>query len=46
MSEIAIVEAFKDLPDPRRKEGKRHQQTLCLALLEKKIANLAKSGNV
>ena len=32
MSEIAIVEAFKDLSDPRRKEGKRHQQTLCLAL--------------
>ena len=32
MSEIAIVEVFKDLRDPRRKEGKRHQQTLCLAL--------------
>jgi predicted transposase YbfD/YdcC len=32
MTTLAIVEAFKDLPDPRRKEGKRHQQTLCLAL--------------
>jgi hypothetical protein len=28
MTTLAIVKAFKDLPDPRRKEGKRHQQTL------------------
>lgn len=28
----AIIDAFKELPDPRRKQGSRHQQTLCLAL--------------
>ena len=33
MITMAIVEAFKDLPEPRRKEGKRHQQALCLALV-------------
>lgn len=32
MSQLAIVEAFIDLPDPRRSEGQRHDQTLCLAL--------------
>ncbi|MFM7887495.1 MAG: transposase family protein, partial [Pseudanabaena sp.] len=32
MTTLSIVEVFKDIPDPRRKEGKRHQQTLCLAL--------------
>jgi len=32
MTTIAIVEAFKELPDGRRAEGKRHEQTLCLAL--------------
>ncbi len=32
MEAIAILEAFTDLPDPRRKAGQRHQQTLCLAL--------------
>jgi len=32
MSQPAIMEAFKDLPDPRRSAGQRHQQTLCLAL--------------
>ncbi len=32
MSEIAILEAFTDLPDPRRTEGQRHQKALCLAL--------------
>jgi hypothetical protein len=32
MSEIAILEAFTDLPDPRRTAGQRHQKALCLAL--------------
>lgn len=32
MSEIAIIEAFADLPDPRRGAGQRHRQALCLAL--------------
>jgi hypothetical protein len=32
MSQIAIVEAFADLPDPRRTAGQRHHQALCLAL--------------
>lgn len=32
MSELAIVEAFADLPDSRRSAGQRHHQALCLAL--------------
>jgi hypothetical protein len=32
MSQLAIVEAFADLPDTRRKAGQRHHQALCLAL--------------
>lgn len=32
MSQLAIVEAFKELPDPRRSAGQRHHQALCLAL--------------
>ena len=32
MPELAIMEAFAKLEDPRRRAGKRHQQTLCLAL--------------
>ncbi|XGV97730.1 MAG: ISAs1 family transposase [Leptolyngbya sp. BL-A-14] len=32
MSELAIVEAFADLPDSRRTAGQRHHQALCLAL--------------
>ena len=32
MSTLAIVEAFQDLPDPRRGAGQRHKQSLCLAL--------------
>ncbi len=32
MSEIAILEAFTDLPDPRRTAGQRHEKALCLAL--------------
>ena len=29
---LAIVEAFRDLPDTRRRAGRRHDQALCLAL--------------
>ncbi|MTJ50044.1 transposase family protein, partial [Dolichospermum sp. UHCC 0259] len=32
MSEIAILEVFTDLPDPRRTAGQRHEKALCLAL--------------
>jgi DDE_Tnp_1-associated len=32
MSTLAIVEAFRDLPDARRGAGRRHDQALCLAL--------------
>lgn len=32
MSALAIVDAFKDLPDNRRGAGRRHTQPLCLAL--------------
>ena len=32
MPQLAIVEAFSDLPDPRRTAGQRHQQALCLSL--------------
>jgi hypothetical protein len=32
MSSLAIVEAFRDLPDVRRGAGRRHEQALCLAL--------------
>ena len=32
MSTLAIVEAFRELPDARRGEGQRHNQALCLAL--------------
>lgn len=32
MSEIAILEAFSDLPDVRRGQGKRHSVPLCLAI--------------
>ncbi len=32
MSEIAILEAFTDLPDPRRTAGQRHEKALCIAL--------------
>jgi DDE_Tnp_1-associated len=38
MSQLAIVEAFADLPDPRRQAGKRHQQAFCLALFTLAIA--------
>lgn len=29
MSQLAIVEAFADLPDTRRTAGQRHTQALC-----------------
>jgi hypothetical protein len=32
MRNLAIVEAFRDLPDARRGAGRRHDQALCLAL--------------
>jgi hypothetical protein len=32
MSQLAIVEAFMNLPDTRRTAGQRHKQALCLAL--------------
>lgn len=32
MTQLAIVEAFADLPDTRRTAGQRHSQALCLAL--------------
>ncbi|MEG4989977.1 transposase family protein [Microcoleus sp. BR0-C5] len=32
MSQLAIVEAFRTLPDTRRTAGQRHTQALCLAL--------------
>ena len=38
MSELAIVEIFADLPDKRRKAGKRHNQALCLALFTLAVA--------
>ena len=38
MSQLAIMDAFSDLPDRRRRAGLRHQQTLCLALFTLAIA--------
>jgi hypothetical protein len=38
MCELAIVEIFADLPDKRRKAGKRHNQALCLALFTLAVA--------
>ncbi|WP_293339629.1 MULTISPECIES: transposase family protein [unclassified Microcoleus] len=38
MSQIAIVEAFADLPDTRRRAGQRHHQALCLALFTLGVA--------
>jgi hypothetical protein len=32
MSTLAIIEAFRDLPDTRRGAGRRHDHALCLAL--------------
>lgn len=38
MSTVAIVDAFADLPDPRRTAGQRHTQALCLALFTLAVA--------
>jgi DDE_Tnp_1-associated len=38
MSNIAIVEAFGDLSDNRRVKGRRHTQSLCLALFTLSVA--------
>lgn len=38
MREVAILEAFAELPDPRRSSGQRHTQALCLALFTPAIA--------
>jgi len=38
MPQLAIIEAFADLCDPRRTAGQRHQQTLCLALFTLAVA--------
>ena len=38
MSQLAIVKAFADLPDTRRKAGQRHHQALCLALFTLAVA--------
>lgn len=38
MPEIAIIEAFEGLPDPRRSAGQRHAQALCLALFTVAVA--------
>ena len=32
MPTLAIIEAFQDLPDPRRGAGRHHTQALCLSL--------------
>jgi DDE_Tnp_1-associated len=38
MSQLAIVEAFANLPDTRRTAGQRHTQALCLALFTLAVA--------
>ncbi len=38
MPQLAIVEAFYDLPDTRRRAGQRHHQALCLALFTLAVA--------
>lgn len=38
MSQLAIVEAFANLPDTRRSAGQRHSQALCLALFTLAVA--------
>lgn len=38
MQNLAIVEAFRDLPDSRRTAGQRHSQALCLALFTLAVA--------
>jgi len=38
MQRAAILEAFSDLPDQRRRQGKRHSLPLCLALFTLAVA--------
>lgn len=38
MSQPAIMDAFTDLPDSRRRAGRRHQNSLCLALFTLAVA--------
>lgn len=38
MTQLAILEAFKELPDTRRTAGQRHSQALCLALFTLAVA--------
>lgn len=38
MTQLAIVEAFSELPDTRRTAGQRHSQALCLALFTLAVA--------
>ncbi len=38
MPEVAILEAFAELPDSRRSSGQRHTQALCLSLFTLAIA--------
>lgn len=38
MCEIAIIEAFSEMPDHRRKQGTRHSLQLCLALFTLAVA--------
>lgn len=38
MTQIAIVDAFSELPDTRRTAGQRHSQALCLALFTLAVA--------
>lgn len=42
MSQIAIIEAFAELEDPRRRAGQRHTLALCLALFTMAVAALNK----
>jgi DDE_Tnp_1-associated len=38
MSEVAILEVFTGIPDPRRGQGRRHSLQLCLALFTLAVA--------
>ena len=38
MSDIAILQAFEGLPDPRRAQGRRHSVPVCLALFTLAVA--------
>jgi hypothetical protein len=38
MSQIAILEAFTDLPDIRRGQGRRHSIGICLAIFTLAVA--------